>query len=281
MSGNFLNVDLHCHSTRSDGVLEPSQVAERAYANGVRMWALTDHDELSGLSEAREQAESRGMCFINGVEISTTWSSVTVHIVGLNFDAQHPALRDNLAGLRAGRLARAQRIASVLKDQGIERAYEGALAFAANPAMVSRTHFARFLVQEGHCANLSQAFDRWLADGKPASVPMQWATLEQAVEWILAAGGQAVIAHPGRYKYTELQFQTLFDYFKQLGGVGIEVLTGSHSEQDYKTYTQVARRYGFLVSCGSDFHGPNEGRVDLGRLPPLPSGLKPIWNDWW
>ncbi|MCX5592377.1 PHP domain-containing protein [Alcaligenes endophyticus] len=277
----YLKVDLHCHSTRSDGVLLPEQVATRAYENGVQMWALTDHDELSGIPSARSTAEDLGMRFINGVEISTTWAGITVHIVGLNFDAEHPALRDNLDQLRTGRLARAHRIAEALAEQGVEGAYEGALKFAANPAMLSRTHFARYLVQAGYCEHIQQAFNRWLADGKPASVPMQWATLEQAVSWIRAAGGVAVIAHPGRYKYTALQFQSLFEYFKELGGVGIEVLTGSHTLEDYKTYAKVAKHYGFLVSCGSDFHGPSEGQIDLGHLPPLPEGLTPIWKDWW
>lgn len=277
----YLTVDLHCHSIQSDGVLRPEDVAARAHKNGVQMWALTDHDELSGLASARLAAQELGMRFINGVEISTTWAGVTVHIVGLNFDAEHPALRDNLAELRSGRLARAHRIALALAEQGVPDAYGGALAFAANPAMLSRTHFARYLVQANYCDSIQEAFNRWLADGKPASVPMKWASLEQAVTWIRAAGGVAVIAHPGRYKYTELQFQSLFEYFKELGGVGIEVLTGSHTPEDYKTYARVAKQYGFLVSCGSDFHGPSEGQIDLGRLPSLPAGLEPIWKDWW
>lgn len=281
MSTSYLTVDLHCHSTRSDGVLEPAQVAERAYENGVRMWSLTDHDELSGLSEARDTAEQLGMRFINGVEISTTWAGITVHIVGLNFDADHPLLSNELAQLRSGRLERAHKIADALAEQGIEGAFDGALAFAANPAMLSRTHFARYLVQAGYCDHLQEAFNRWLADGKPASVAMKWATLEQAVSWIRAAGGTPVIAHPGRYKYTDLQFQSLFEHFIELGGVGIEVLTGSHTPEDYETYSKVAKHYGFLVSCGSDFHGPSEGRIDLGRLPALPAGLEPVWKDWW
>lgn len=275
-----MKVDLHCHSIVSDGVLAPAQVAARAHANGVQMWALTDHDELGGLAEARVAAEGLGMRFVTGVEISVTWAGHTVHILGLNLDERNQAILQGLADIRIGRETRARQMAGRLEALGIPGGYEGALAYAANPALISRTHFARFMVAQGYCKNMQQVFDKYLGDGCPGNVPMQWSTLEQAVLWITDAGGVAVIAHPGRYDYTPTQFGALFDQFKDLGGTGIEVVTGSHSPAQYAEYAQVARHYGFLASCGSDFHSPQEGKLDLGAIPPLPSDLTPVWRHW-
>lgn len=275
-----LPVDLHCHSVFSDGVLSPAELAERAHAHGVQLWALTDHDELSGLPQAREHAQALGMRFVDGVEISVTWAGQTVHIVGLGIDPGNALLRDSLRDIRAGRQVRARAMGDRLAALGFDQAYEGALPFAGNPELISRTHFARFLVQQGHCADLNDAFRRYLGEGKPAFVPTQWASLAQAVDWILQAGGKAVIAHPGRYDFDDTRYHALYTQFLELGGVGIEVLTGSHSPHEYAVYAQVARTYGFQVSCGSDFHGPREGRIDLGGLPALPSGLTPVWQEW-
>lgn len=275
-----LKIDLHCHSTVSDGVLTPEQVVARAYDQGVQVLALTDHDETAGLVVANEAAERVGIHFISGVEISVTWAGHTVHIVGLGIDADNEALSAGLQHVRAGRRERAHGIASRLDDLGIEGAYDGALAFVSNPDLVSRTHFARFLIQQGHCRNMQQVFDRYLGDDKPGNVPVQWASLEQAVTWIRDAGGVAVIAHPGRYRYTPVQFDGLFTSFKGLGGQAIEVVTGSHRPDQFAEYAKVAQHYGFLASKGSDFHGPDEGKFDLGDLPALPSGLTPVWHDW-
>jgi len=274
------NVDLHCHSTVSDGVLPPAEVAARAHANGVDAWALTDHDEVSGLAQAGSAARELGMRFITGTEISVTWAGQTVHIVGLGFDADNPDLVQGLRATRAGRAERARRMGQRLADMGIPGAYEGALPFAGNPDLVSRTHFARYLVQAGYCPDVQTVFNKYLGDDRPGHVPMQWAALADAVGWIRGAGGRAVIAHPGRYKYSTLQFGALFDEFLQCGGVGIEVTTGSHTADEARHYAGVARRYGFLASRGSDFHSPRESRVDLGSLPPLPDDLKPVWHDW-
>ncbi len=273
-----INVDLHCHSIMSDGVLSPAEVAARAHANGVQLWALTDHDILSGLDEASTAARALGMGFVTGVEISVTWANQTVHIVGLDIDPQDAQLQDGLAYIRTGRLVRARLMADKLGSMGISDSYEGALPYAANPNLISRTHFARFLVAQGHCKSMKEVFQKYLGDGKPANVPVQWATLDQAVSWIIGAGGHAVIAHPGRYDYTPMEFDALFERFKELGGVGIEVVTGSHAPHQYAEYAGVARRYGFLASSGSDFHSPDESRLDLGALPALPSGLTPIWE---
>jgi len=275
-----LSVDLHCHSTASDGVLSPVQVAQRAHANGVQLWALTDHDTLSGLPQAQETAQMLGLRFIPGVEVSVTWSGRTVHIVGLGVNPDHAPLRDGLEHVRRGRTARAQAMADKLAEHGMPGAYAGALRHAGDPALISRTHLARFLVEAGYCKHIKVVFQRYLADDGPCYVPMQWATLGEAVDWIVGAGGKAIVAHPGRYAFSDLQFDALFDTFRDLGGVGIEVVTGSHSPAQYREYAAVAKRYGFQASCGSDFHGTGESRLDLGRLPPLPAGLTPVWRDW-
>ena len=271
--------DLHCHSTVSDGVFSPAEVARRAHACGVTLWALTDHDEVSGQQEAQQAAEQLGMHYLPGVEISVTWASQTVHMVGLGIDFANPALVAGLRETRAGRAGRARRIGERLAALGMPGAFEGALTFAGNPELVSRTHFARFLVQAGYCETVQSVFDRYLHDDGPAHEPMQWARLEDAVSWIRGAGGVAVIAHPGRYHYTPTQFGALFDTFKEVGGQGIEVITGSHSVSQYQEYAQIARQYDFLASCGSDFHSAKESTVEFGSLPALPADLKPVWRD--
>lgn len=275
-----LNIDLHCHSTVSDGMLAPAEVAKRARANGVDVWALTDHDEIGGIAEARAAAQDAGMRYFTGSEISVTWAGQTVHIVGLCFDETNPALVEGLRHTRSGRASRAQRIGERLAQMGMPGAYEGALPFAGNPELISRTHFARYLVEAGYCPDVQTVFNKYLGDDCPGHVPMQWATLADAIGWIRGAGGRAVVAHPGRYKYTQLQFAAFFDEFIQLGGEGIEVVTGSHTAQEAVHYAGVARQYGFLASRGSDFHSLRESKADLGRLPNLPEDLKPVWHDW-
>lgn len=276
----MLNVDLHCHSNISDGTLTPTALATRAKANGVDVWAITDHDEVSGIAEARAVAASLALPFVPGVEISITWAGQTVHIVGLQIDETNPILVQGLAATRGGREQRAREIAAHLDAAGIPGAFEGALKFVGNPDLISRTHFARYIIELGLSKNLHDVFADYLGEGKPGFVPHRWATLQNAVEWIRSAGGIAVIAHPGRYKFTDLAFDALFSEFKDLGGAAIEVTTGSHTVDQYDYYAKVANNYGFLASRGSDFHGPGESRVDLGQLPPLPPGVKPIWHDW-
>jgi predicted metal-dependent phosphoesterase TrpH len=271
--------DLHSHSTVSDGVFAPDQLALRAKDAGVTLWSLTDHDEISGQALASETAREICLNYLSGVEISVTWAKQTIHIVGLGIDPNNDALVEGLRQTRAGRAERAKRIGARLASLGMLGAFEGALTFAGNPELISRTHFARFLVQAGYFPEVQAVFDRLLKDDGPAHEPMQWASLENALGWIHSAGGVAVIAHPGRYKYTSTQFGALFDHFKDLGGSAIEVVTGSHSVPQFQEYAQVARRYGFQASCGSDFHSPHESRVQLGSLPPLPSDLKPVWQD--
>jgi predicted metal-dependent phosphoesterase TrpH len=271
--------DLHCHSTVSDGVFAPDVLALRAKDAGVDLWSLTDHDELSGQALAIETARDIGLRYLTGVEISVTWANQTVHIVGLGIDPKNDTLIEGLRQTRAGRADRAKRIGERLAALGMPGAFEGALTFAGNPELISRTHFARFLVQAGYFSQVQAVFDRLLKDDGPAHEPMQWASLESALGWIDAAGGVSVIAHPGRYKYTETQFGAFFDSFKDFGGRAIEVITGSHSVPQFQEYAQVARHYGFQASCGSDFHSPHESRIQFGSLPPLPSDLKPVWKD--
>jgi hypothetical protein len=276
----MLNFDLHCHSNVSDGMLPPAEVAARAKAQGVDVWALTDHDELGGIAEAREAAAALGLRHVAGVEISVTWGGETVHIVGLRIDEANPDLIQGLATTRGGRAQRAQEMAAQLAEVGIPHAFEGALKFVGNPDLISRTHFARYLVEIGICSDVKEVFRNYLTEGKPGYVPHRWAKLQDAVRWIRSAGGIAVVAHPGRYHFSELQQHALLSEFKQAGGVGIEVVTGSHTPDQYDVYAKVAAKYGLLASRGSDFHAPQESHIELGALPPLPRSVTPVWHDW-
>ena len=274
-----INADLHCHSVVSDGTLTPEQLAERAKANGVQLWALTDHDELGGQQRARDAASALNLDYLTGVEISVTWMGQTIHIVGLGIDADHLGILEGLRRTREGRGDRAQLMAEQLAKVGIPGAYEGALHYAGNHQLISRTHFARFLVEQGICKNTEHVFKNYLVEDKPGYVPHMWATLDDAVAWIKAAGGVAVIAHPGRYsRLNAMQMDELYKHFKDIGGLAIEVITGSHSPDQYQTFGKIAQQYGFLASRGSDFHSPNESHIDLGNLPPLPDHLKPVWS---
>jgi predicted metal-dependent phosphoesterase TrpH len=277
-SPQALNADLHCHSTVSDGTLAPAAVAARAHAHGVQLWALTDHDEMAGQRAARDAALALGMGYLAGCEISVSFAAETVHIVGLGVDIDDAALAAGLARTRGGRAERAREIADGLARVGIESAYEGALRHVGNPDLISRTHFARFLVETGVCADVPEVFRRFLTEGKPGYVPHRWAALGDAVRWIVQAGGMAVIAHPGRYKFTPNEHFALFSEFKAHGGRGVEVVTGSHTVSDYATYADTAREFDLYASRGSDFHSPDESHTELGALPPLPAGLTPVWE---
>ena len=273
-----LNADLHCHSAVSDGTLQPDELAARAKANGVELWALTDHDEIGGQQRARAAASALGLPYLTGTEISVTFADTTVHIVGLGFDIDDSALAAGLARTRGGRRERAMEMSDGLAKVGIHGAYDGALKYVGNPELISRTHFARHLVESGVCADTSEVFRKYLVDGKPGFVPHRWATLRNAVAWIVDAGGVAVIAHPARYKFSANAEYALFSEFKAHGGRGVEVVTGSHSSADAVRYTETALEFELLASRGSDFHSPTESHVDLGALPPLPERLTPVWT---
>jgi hypothetical protein len=275
---HVVNADLHCHSTVSDGTLAPAALAARAKAGGVELWALTDHDEVGGQHEAREAALALGMDYLTGCEISVSFAGQTVHIVGLGFDADDAALRAGLAATRGGRGERARAMAAGLAMAGIPGAYEGALQYVGNPELISRTHFGRFLVERGVCADTYEVFRRFLTEGKPGYVPHRWARLGDAVRWITQAGGVAVIAHPARYPFTPIEEYALFSEFVAHGGRGIEVMTGSHSAPERIGYAATALEFGLLASRGSDFHAPGESRTELGALPDLPGRLTPVWS---
>ena len=275
---SILNADLHCHSVVSDGTLTPEALAERAAANGVELWALTDHDEVGGQHRAMAAARAHGMRYLPGCEISVTFAGETVHIVGLGFDADDAGMRAGLRATRGGRGERAKEMSAGLARVGIDGAYEGALQFVGNPELISRTHFARFLVESGVCRDTSEVFRKYLTEGKPGYVPHRWATLKDAVHWITAGGGLAVVAHPGRYNFTANEEHALFIEFQAHGGRAIEVVTGSHSPAEYVEYAEKALEYGFAASRGSDFHSPDESHVDLGKLPWLPGSLTPVWE---
>jgi 3',5'-nucleoside bisphosphate phosphatase len=274
----ILNADLHCHSVVSDGTLTPEALAARAKANGVELWALTDHDEIGGQARAAAAAREQGMHYLTGTEISVSFIGRTVHIVGLGFDADDPRMREGLQRTRGGRGQRAHDMAAGLAKVGIKNAYEGALKFAGNHELISRTHFARFLVESGVCKETNEVFRKYLTEGKPGFVEHRWASLKDAVTWITDCGGVAVIAHPARYKFTPTEEYALFTEFKNHGGQGVEVVTGSHSAAEYVTYAETAREFGLAASRGSDFHSPDESHTDLGTLPLLPGGLQPVWD---
>ncbi|MDD2408656.1 MAG: PHP domain-containing protein [Tepidiphilus sp.] len=273
-----MKVDLHCHSLVSDGVLAPAEVVRRAAANGVTLLSLTDHDEIAGCASAEVEARVWGISFVPGVEISVSFADETIHVLGLGVDPGDPALGEGLQRVRSGRDARAKRIAEELERHGIHGAWEGALRFAKNPALVSRAHFARYIVSLGLMRSVSEVFQYYLAKGKPGYVEHEWAVLEEALAWIHRAGGVAVLAHPARYRLSAAQFAELLRRFDEAGGTAIEVSSGSHGPDDMRRWAHVARQWGFAASMGSDFHAPEESAVDLGAAPPLPPDLTPVWQ---
>lgn len=275
-----LNADLHSHSRISDGTLGAAQIVARAQEQGVQLLALTDHDHLGGLAEARAQAVRAGIEFVAGVEVSISWGGETIHVLGLRVDCTHPALVAGLERTRAGRDERAREMAESLARAGIGGAYEGALRFVTNPSMVGRTHFARYIVEQGVCEDVREVFRRYLVEGKPGFVAHRWAVLGEAVGWIRAAGGVAVLAHPARYRLDEAAMAAMIGEFREAGGTGIEVVSGSHSRDEQRRFAACAIEFGLLASRGSDFHGPGESHVELGQLPPVPAPLVPVWHDW-
>lgn len=275
----MLRYDLHSHSTASDGTLSPAELVRHAAAQGVHVLALTDHDATSGLAEAARAAGELGVTLVHGVEISVTWGHQLLHIVGLGIDPGNDTLQRGLSGLRDFRVRRAVEMGRRLEKRGIAGAYDGALAFAEGPS-IGRTHFARYLVAQGKAKGVQDAFDHFLKRGKPGYVPGEWASLSDAVKWICAAGGQAVIAHPARYKLSASRFRDLLVEFKATGGVALEVISTSHPHGATPTLANYARRFELLASVGSDFHGPGQSYNELGRLPAFPAGCVPVWESW-
>jgi predicted metal-dependent phosphoesterase TrpH len=272
--------DLHSHSTASDGLLAPSALIARAIEQRVDVLALTDHDDTDGLGEAQRAAQGSSLTLVNGVEISTTWRSHTVHLVGLHVDPANNALTAALAHVREGRDARAHRIAASLAQAGVPGAYEGARKYVTSDRLISRAHFARFLVEAGYGRSTQDVYKRYLGEGKPGYVAHAWAAIGDAVSWIHAAGGQAVLAHPARYRVTATGMRKLLGEFKDAGGDAIEVHSASHTFAQAEEFARHARVFAFLASAGSDYHGPGESWLELGAVAELPSWLEPVWSRW-
>ncbi len=275
----MIKVDLHSHSTISDGLMTPRELVRHAATQGVQVLALTDHDDIGGIDEAQLEAAQVGITLIAGTEISVSWRGRTLHIVGLRIDPTFPALQQGLARIRESRFTRAQRIADELSKIGILDSLEGARKHTKE-GIISRSHFARFLIANGHAKDMKAVFKRYLVKGKPGYVEHTWASLEEAISWILGAGGTPVIAHPGRYDLGKTLIGDLLSEFKQLGGVGVEVVCGSHHPDQYGQYAQLAQQFGLRASRGSDYHGPGHSYMDMGRLPDLPSLCDPVWREW-
>lgn len=271
--------DLHAHSTASDGTLSPAELMQHAHAAGVNVMALTDHDTTAGIAEARDTATQLGMDFIPGIELSVTWNNRTVHIVGLGIDENSEPMQAGIKKLMDFRQWRAEEIGRRLEKAGYPDMYDKAKAYS-NGRLIGRVHFARALVAAGHADTVGAVFKRFLVGGKPGFVPGAWAELGDVVKWIREAGGRAIIAHPARYDMTRTKLRQLIADFKELGGEGFEVCSGSHSKDDVNTMAQHARDFDLLASAGSDFHGPENPWVNLGQLAPIPQGLKPVWHDW-
>ena len=272
-------IDLHTHSTVSDGTLTPSQLVEHAAMRGVRVLALTDHDDVAGLPEACLAATQNGITLINGVEISVTWKNRSLHVVGLRIDPGHLSLAQGLAAIRLGRHQRAEGMAASLDNVGIRGSLEGSHAYATR-GIIGRMHFARFLVEQGHAKDTAAVFKKYLVKGKPGYQEHRWAALEEAVGWITGSGGVAVLAHPGRYDLGRVNMLELLAEFRALGGRAIEVVTGSHTPEQYHHFARLSHQFGLLASTGSDYHGPGHGYLDMGRLPELPANCTPVWHDW-
>ncbi len=279
ITGTRLRYDLHTHSLHSDGTLAPAELVAHAHAHGVDVLALTDHDVTDGLDEAASAAHACGMTLVSGVEVSVTWQNQTVHIVGLGIAAPHPELQAGLAALREFRVWRAQEIDRRLAKKRIHGALAGAERHA-HGAILSRTHFARFLVEHGHARDMKHAFRAFLSRGNPGYVPGRWAPLADAVGWIRRAGGVAVIAHPARYRLSAGKLRRLLDEFCACGGEAIEVVAGNHGEQECRHFAALAQRHGLYASVGSDYHGPGQSRCEPGAVAALPPGCIPVWEAW-
>lgn len=270
-------IDLHSHSTASDGTLSPTQLVRKAAEAGVSTLALTDHDCISGIKEAKKAAHQLGINLVSGIELSVMWSKRTLHLVGLNIDIEHTALNAVLADAEMLRLRRGRKIGEKLEKVGINSAFEGACALAGG-SLISRSHFAHFLVAQGHAKDIRQVFKRYMIKGKPGYVAEEWMSLEQGIELIHKAGGVAILAHPARYHLSRTRLRGLLKELKSLGVDGIEVVSGSHSQDENKTIAQHALDFDLSASQGSDYHGPEKPWVQLGCLPPMHYRCRPIWE---
>lgn len=275
-----MDVDLHCHSTASDGALAPAVLVARAHECGVRLLALTDHDTLEGLDEARSTADALGMQLVNGIELSCIWGGATIHVLGYDFAAEAPALRQAIAALHEGRWQRAAEISRRLEAKGMPGAMEGArvvqqeLGDSGNAP--ARPHFAEFLVRAGHVKDRAEAFRKWLGSGKLGDVKQHWPALDQTIGTLLQAGAWVSLAHPWQYDFTRTKRRKLIADFAQAGGHALEVVNGMQPAEQVGGLATLAREFGLLASVGSDFHAPGDWS-ELGMYRPLPEDLSPLW----
>jgi predicted metal-dependent phosphoesterase TrpH len=276
-----MTVDLHCHSTASDGALAPAVVVARAHERGVRLLALTDHDTLEGLDEAQAAASALDMQLVSGIELSCTWGGATIHVLGYAFAPEAPALRQAIAELHEGRWLRAAEIGKRLEAKGMPGALDGARAIQQELGdsgnAPARPHFAEFLVRAGHVKDRAEAFRKWLGSGKLGDVKQHWPTLESAVETLRQAGAWISLAHPWQYDFTRSKRRKLIAGFAQAGGHALEVVNGMQPAEQVGGLAILAREFGLLASVGSDFHAPGDWS-ELGMYRPLPDDLSPLWT---
>lgn len=271
--------DLHTHSNASDGILSPEALVSRARSRGVTHLALTDHDTTEGLQRAAIIADQEGICLISGIEFSTQWQGLNIHVIGLNVDAEGEQLSAAVTQQGKVRGERAQEIGRRLAREGIEDALEGAQSFAQG-ASIGRPHFARFLVEEGHVSNMNAAFKRYLGAGKAGDVKHTWPEIPKVIADIRSAGGVAVLAHPNRYNLTRTKLRRLVAYFKDSGGQAMEVISGHQNSNETAAMQGIATQFELYASCGSDFHVPDQPWQELGAFGSLPKQCKPVWQLW-
>ena len=274
-----LMIDLHCHSQCSDGLLSPAMLLTKAVDAGVRVLALTDHDTTAGLMLLHQAAEGLPIQIINGIELSVRWKMHDIHVIGLGINPLDLHMASCVQQQEDSRILRAQQIGTCLLSAGVANAYQKACDYAGHER-VGRPHFAHVLLEEGIVSDIKQAFQRFLVRGRPAYVPTSWLSLEAVVDAIVRAGGQAVIAHPLKYKLTRSKLHALIRAFKETGGVGMEVVSGQMTTQQAAEVAGLCSRFELLASTGSDYHGDGISRIGLGRQLPLPAGCTPIWNQW-
>ena len=274
-----MTIDLHMHSNASDGTLPPAEVVRLCAENGVALMSLTDHDTMAGIEEAKAEAERLGIAFIPGIELSTHWGRKIIHVAAYNLNPETDAFKAFFSGADKKRIERGERMGRLLEACGFKGAFEGALALAAYPETLSRTHFAQWLLNEGYVENYNQAFDKYLKPGKPAYAPIEWPEVRDAVRFVVSEGGTASLAHPGRYGLDQgWMVAELLTTFKGAGGEAIEVASGSQSREADALFTRLCRDYGFLASSGSDWHSVRSQRPMPGMQPQVPADLTPIWT---
>jgi len=274
-----MQYDLHTHTTESDGKFTPDELITQAEIAGIDVLAITDHDTISGLAKAYQAVLNKNISLISGVELSVSWCNRSFHIVGLNINPENNLLVDSLAEHKQQRESRAIKIGEQLDKCGIPNAYDGAKQLASDEA-ITRNHFARFLVNNGHAKNINDVFKKYMVKNKPGYVKTHWINMEDGIDLLNQSGGTAVLAHPLRYKLTGTWIRKLLTAFKQAGGLGIEIVTGNSTQNEVLLAADYARHFELSGSVGSDFHGHENNGIHLGKLNKLPKDIVPVWESW-